>query len=166
MEHFITILQTTQNRDRIFNARLIDHNRLETTLQRRVFFDVFAVLIQSRGTDTVQLTSCQHRLQHVSGIHCTVCLARADDQMQLIDKQDDLALTLPYLFQYRFQTLLKLTAVFCTCNQCTHIQCENLFILQSLRYIAAHNTLRQTFYRRRLADTRFTDQHRIVFCLS
>ena len=65
-------------------------NRLETTLQGGIFFDVLAVLIQRCGTDAVQFASCQHRFQHVSGIHRAVGLSGADDQMQLIDEQNDL----------------------------------------------------------------------------
>lgn len=55
----------------------------------RHLFDVLAVLIQRCGTDAVQFASCQHRFQHVSGIHRAVGLSGADDQMQLIDEQND-----------------------------------------------------------------------------
>ena len=68
--------------------RLINLNRLETALQGGIFFDVLAVLIQRCGTDAVQFASCQHRFQHVSGIHRAVGLSGADDQVQLIDEQN------------------------------------------------------------------------------
>ena len=62
MEYLITFLQTTENGNGILYRRLFHHNRLETTLQSRILLNVLAVLIQSSGTDTMQLTSCQHRL--------------------------------------------------------------------------------------------------------
>ena len=36
--------------------------RLETALQRRVFFDIFAVFVERRRADAVQLAARQHRL--------------------------------------------------------------------------------------------------------
>ena len=61
MVHFITLFQATQDGDRILHRRLIHHYRLETTLQRRILFNILPVLIQGGGTDAVQLASCQHR---------------------------------------------------------------------------------------------------------
>ena len=53
MINLITVLQSTKDRDRILDRRLIDHNRLETTFQSRILLNIFPVLIQSRRTDTV-----------------------------------------------------------------------------------------------------------------
>ena len=62
MINLITVLQSTKDRNRILDRRLINHNRLETTFQSRVLLNIFPVLIQSCRTDTVQLTTGKHRL--------------------------------------------------------------------------------------------------------
>ena len=86
--------------------------------------------------------------------------------MQLINEENNLAIALAYFLENGLQTLLKLTTVLGACDERTHIQCEDLFIFQSLRDIPADDSLSQSLDRRRLADARLTDQHRIVFCLS
>ena len=58
----ITVLQSTKDRNRILDRRLINHNRLETTFQSRILLNIFPVLIQSCRTDTVQFTTGKHRL--------------------------------------------------------------------------------------------------------
>ena len=86
--------------------------------------------------------------------------------MQFIDKEDDLAIGILNLIQNGFQTFLKLTTIFCTGDQCTHIQGKQLLVLQSFRYIPADNSLCQTLYGCRFADTRLTDQYRVILGLT
>ena len=86
--------------------------------------------------------------------------------MQLINEQNDLSLTVLHILKNRFQTLLKFSSVLGTRYQCSHVQCKNLLILQSLRYITFHNTLCQTFYNCCLTYTRLTDQNRVVLRLT
>ena len=86
MEHFIPVLNTTQDGNRIFHGRLIYHNRLETTFQCRILLNVFPIFIQRCRTDTVQLTTRKHRLQHIARIHRALGLTSSDDCMNLIDK--------------------------------------------------------------------------------
>ena len=40
--------------------RLVDEDRLEAALQRRVLLDVLAVLVQGRGADAVELAAGEH----------------------------------------------------------------------------------------------------------
>ena len=51
-----------EDRNSIINRRFINIDRLETTRQSRVFFDIFSVFVQSRRTDTMQFSACKHRL--------------------------------------------------------------------------------------------------------
>ena len=162
MIYFVTILQSTQDRNRVLHSRFFYHNRLETPFQSGIFFNILSVFIQSGSTDTVQFTTGQHRFQHIARIQGTVRLAGTDDSMQLINEQNDLSVAVLHIIQYGFQTFLKFTSVFCAGYQCTHIQCENLLILQSLRYITFYNTLCQSFHHGGLTDTGFTDKYRVV----
>ena len=166
VEHLVPFLQATQDGDGVLHAGLIDHDRLETTLQGRVLLDIFTVLIQRGGADAVQLAAGQHGLQQVAGVHGAVRLAGTHDGMQLIDEEDDLAFRLLHFVQNGLQAFLKLAAVLGTGHQRAHIQAEHRAILQVFRHIAADDPLGQTFGDGGLAHTGFTDQHRVVLALT
>ena len=162
----IPFLQTTQDRDGVLDGRLVDHDRLETAFQRGVLLDIFAVLIKRSRTNAVQLAAGQHRLEQVAGIHRAVSLARTDDGVQLINKEDDFALGLLDLVQDALQAFLKLAAVFGARDQRTHIQTEHGTVLQIFGHITAHDTLGKPLGDGSLADTGLTDQHRVVLALT
>ena len=88
----VLLLQAAQDRNRVLDARLIDHHRLEAALERRILFDVFAVFVERRRADHVQLAAREHRLEQIARVHRALGLARADDGVQLVDEQDDLPL--------------------------------------------------------------------------
>jgi hypothetical protein len=53
---------------------------------------VLAVLVERGGADAAQLAAGEHGLEHVAGVHRALGGAGADDGVQLVDEQDDLAL--------------------------------------------------------------------------
>ena len=166
VEHFIALLQATQDGDGVLHRRFIHHDRLETAFQRRIFLDVLPVLIQRRGADTVQLASGQHRLEHIAGVHGAVRLACAHDGMELIDEQNDPAIAVLHFLQDRFQTFLELAPVLRAGHQRAHIKGEDSLLFQALRHIAADDPLRQSFHHCGLADARFADEDRVVLRLT
>ncbi len=89
MEQFEAFANAAENRNGVFNSGLIHLHWLEATLERRVFLDVLSILIERRGTDTVQLATRQHRLEHIARIHRTFGLTRTDDRMQLVNEQQN-----------------------------------------------------------------------------
>ena len=118
----IFLFQTTQDRDRVQFARLIHHDGLEPTFQGFILFEVFLILVEGRGTDTSQLTSGQCRLQDVGCIHGTFALTCTYQGVNLINEKDDLAFRLGHLVHYRLQTFLKLSFIFRSGDQRTHIE--------------------------------------------
>ena len=52
--------------------------------------------------------------------------------------------------------------IFCSCNQCSHIERVDLFVFQVFGYVSPEDTMRQSFYDSCLTCTRFTNQDRIV----
>ena len=162
----VALLQAAQDRDGVLDSRFIDHDRLETTLQRGVLLDIFAVLVQRGRADTVQLAAGQHGLEQVAGIHRAVGLARTDNGVQLIDEEDDLALGLLDLVEDALQAFLELAAVFGTCDQRTHVQTEHGMILQVFGHISAFDPLRQPLGDGGLTDTGLTDQHGVVLAFA
>ena len=164
--YFVALLKATQYGNGILYRRLINHNRLETPLQGRILLYILSVFIQGGGAYTVQLASCQHGFEHIACIKSSVGLACAYYGMQLIYKEDYLTVTLLYLFKHGFKTLLKLAPVLGSRNQSTHVQAKDLLIFKSARNIAAHYTLRQTFYYGSFTYTGLADEHGVVLGLS
>ena len=160
----ITFLQSAQDGNRVLHCRLIHLDRLEPSLQSRIFLNVLAVFVQGRGPDAVELSPCQHRLEKVPGIHTAFRPARADNGMQFIDEKDDPAFTAADLLQDRLQPFFKLPSVLCACNQCAHVQRKDRLAFQSFRYVSPDDSLGKPLCDRRLADTRLSDQDRVVLC--
>ena len=107
----VALLQAAQDRDRVGDRRLADEDRLEATLERRVLLDVLAVLVERRRADRAQLTAREHRLQQVRGVDGAFGRARADDRVQLVDEEDDLARRVLDLGEDGLEPLLELAAV-------------------------------------------------------
>ena len=166
MEDFVSLFQSSQDRDCILNGWLIYQNRLETTLQCSILLNILTILIQCCCTDTMQFTSGKHRLKHISCIHRTVCFTCSYNRMKFIDEKNDLSVTVLHFFQNGFQTFLEFTTILRSCYQCSHIQRKDCLIFQSFRYISADDSLCKSFYNCSFTYTRFTDQHRVIFCLT
>ena len=108
--------QALQDLHRQLDGRLRNLNRLETTLQSSIFFDVLPVLIQRRGTDGLELTASQLRLQQRRSVDGTFGGARTNNGVDLVDKEDDVA-TLVNFLKDLLQALLEVTAVPRTSNK-------------------------------------------------
>ena len=92
MVRLVALLQPAQDADRVRHRRLADEHRLEAPLERRVLLDVRAVLVERRRADRAQLAAREHRLQEVARRDRALRRAGADDRVQLVDEEDDLAL--------------------------------------------------------------------------
>ena len=161
--HFVTLLESAQNGNRILHTRLGNQNGLETAFQSGIFLDIFPVLVQCRRTDTMQFSARQQRFQQISGIHCALASgARPDYGVQLVDKQNNPSFRGRHFLQHGFQPLFEFAAVLGSGNQRPHVKGNQFLVFEPFRHVAAHDPVRQPFHDRGLADTRFSDQHRIV----
>ncbi len=119
---FVFVLEAAQDRNGILDGGLGDEDRLEPARQRRILFDVLAILVQRGRADAMQLAARQRRLEQIGRVHCAVGLAGADQGMHLVDEQDDAAFGRGHFLQHGLQPLLELAAVFRTRNQRTEIE--------------------------------------------
>ena len=159
----VLLLQATQDRDRVLDARLADEDLLEAALQRGVLLDPLAVLVQGGRTDQVQLTAREHRLEHVAGVHRGVAAgARADDGVQLVDEGDHLALGALDLLEHRLEPLLELAAVLRAGDHRGQVEAEHPLALERVRDVARDDALGQSLDDGGLADAGLADQHRVV----
>ena len=62
MIDLIALFKSAEDGDGVLNRRLIYLNGLEPAFERRVLFDVLAVLVKGRCADAVQLTAREHGL--------------------------------------------------------------------------------------------------------
>ena len=88
---FVAILEAAQDGDGVFDGGLGDQHRLEAAFERRVLLDVLAIFVERGGADGAQLAARQRRLEHVGGVHGAFGGAGADQRVQLVDEENDLA---------------------------------------------------------------------------
>ncbi len=88
---FVAVAQTLENLDGLVDRRLADHDGLEAAFERRVLFDVLAELVERRRADALQLAARERRLDDVRCVDRAFGGAGADERVQLVDEQDDLA---------------------------------------------------------------------------
>src|SRR5271166_4144059 len=162
MVRFVAVAQAFEDLDGLFDRRLADHDRLEAALERRVLFDVLAELVERRRADALQLAACQRRFDDVARVDRAFGRARADEGMQLVDEQDDLAARAADLVHDALHALFELTAILRAGDQTRQIQGDDAFVAQQLGHVAVDDALRQAFRDRRLADAGLADERRVV----
>ena len=128
--NFVAFLNPAQDSNRVFDARLADHDGLETTFKGGILLKIFAVFVESRRADTAEFAARKHRFKNISGVNRAFRLARANDRMNFVDKQQDLPVGLCDLVEDGFQTLFKLASELRAGNQRRHIKRVQSFILE------------------------------------
>ena len=106
----IAAAQALEDLDGLGDSGLRNLDRLETPLQGCILFDVLAVLVGSGCSDGLQFATGQQRLEHVRGSQSPVSRTCADDGMDLIDEENDIAPGLD-LLEHLLQALLEVAPV-------------------------------------------------------
>ena len=159
----ISLFQPAQDSNGALLVGFIDHDDLETAFEGLVLLKVFLVLVECGGTDTAQVSTGQSGLEDVCGVHGTTALAGTHQSVDFVDEQDNLSLGLSDFVNDRFESFLKFSLIFCTCNQCAHVERIDLLPFQVLRYITTYDALRQSLYDGSLAGSRLSDENGVVF---
>ena len=160
--YLVALLETTQDRDRILDGRLADVHRLEPALQRGVFLDVLAILIERRGADDVQLAAGQRGLEQIRRVDRALGAARAHQGVELVDEHDEPAFGAGDLLDHRLEALLELAAILGPGDQLTQVERHEVLVLERLGDVAVDDPLGEALDDRRLPDARLADQHGIV----
>ena len=159
---FVFLLQAAQDRDRVFDGRFADEDRLEAPREGRVFFDVLAVFVERGGADAMQFAARERGLEQVRGVHRAFGFAGADERVHFVDEEDDAAGGGRHFGQDRLQAFLELAAIFRAGDQRAHVERHQLFVFERFRHVAVDDAQRQAFDDRRLADAGFADEHGVV----
>ena len=143
------------------DRRLLDVDRLEPPLERRVLLEVLAVLVARRRADRLQLAAREHRLEDAGRVDRALGRAGADERVQLVDEQHDVAAG-PDLLEDLLQPLLEVAAVAGAGHERAEVERVDLLALERLGNLALDDVLGEALDDRGLADAGLADQHRVV----
>mmetsp|Transcript_31138 Transcript_31138/g.89332 ORF Transcript_31138/g.89332 Transcript_31138/m.89332 type:complete len:417 (-) Transcript_31138:636-1886(-) len=123
------------------------------------------VLLGSRRANAAHLAARQDWLQEVGGVHgVALRAAGADEEVQLVDKEHQLARGSARLCQEGLQALLEVTTQTCARQQGSNIQGPKLAAVAELRrHLAGSNPLRHSLNQCSLAHTRRSYEAAIAF---
>ena len=161
VEKLIVVRNAPQNGGGLFYARLRHGHRLETPFQRRILFDILAVLGKGRRAYHLNFPAGKRRLEDIRGAHGAFRVACAHQIMHLVNHEDDI----PAGFDFGDQALhpaLKLTAELRPRNEGGQIKEIDLLAAQLKRYVSRHDALGKSLRNGRLADARLTDQAGVI----
>src|SRR4051794_37280274 len=157
----VAVAQALEDLHRLLRGGLVDPDLLEAPLERRVAFEVLAVLVERGGADRLQLTARQRRLEDGGRVDRALGRARADEVVELVDEQDDVP-ALGDLLHHLLEALLELAAVLRARDQGGQVQRVDLLALEDLGHVAVRDPLGEALDDRRLADAGLADEHGVV----
>ncbi len=158
---FVALAQPFEDLHRVLGRGLVDLDLGEAALQGGVALEVLAVLVERGRADRLQLAAGQGRLQDRGGVDRALGGAGADQVVELVDEEDDVA-ALGDLFHHLLQALLELAAVLRAGDQGGQVERVDLLVLEQLRNLARVDPRGQALDHGGLADAGLAQQHRVV----
>src|ERR671922_198128 len=157
----VAVAEAAQDLDGVVHRRLVDADLLEAALERGVALEVLAVLVERRRADRLELAAGQGRLEDRGRVDRALGGACADEVVELVDEQDDVA-ALGDLLHHLLQALLELTAVLGPGHEGREVERVDLLALQELGDLVPGDAGGEALDDGRLADARLTDQDGVV----
>ena len=133
-------LERGQDLDGVLDARLLDIDGLEATLEGWVFGEVLAEFLGRGGADNLEGTAREHGLEHGARVDGALGRTGTDDGVHLVDKQDDVV-SLGGLLDHVLEALLKLTAILGARDQTRQIEHPDVLVHKVLGHVAGCNLL-------------------------
>ena len=157
----VAVAQALQDLDGVGHRGLLHLDGLEAALEGGVLLEVLAVLVEGGGADGLQLAAGQHGLQDGGGVDGALGGAGADQGVQLVDEQHDVAAGAD-LLQHLLQPLLEVTAVAAPGHQGAEVEGVELLAPQRLGHVVGHDPLGQALDDGGLAHAGLADQDGVV----
>ena len=161
MEVLVILADALEDLHALLDGGLRHGDGLEAPLEGRVLFDVLAVLVEGGCADDLDLAPGQGGLQDIRGVHAALGVARADDVMDLVDHEDNIALLFD-LFDEVFHAAFKLAAELRSGNEGGQIDQQNLLVPELIRHLIGGDALGKAFRDGGLADAWLADEAGIV----
>ncbi len=157
----VAVAQPTQDLNGVVDRRLVHPHLLEAPLERRVALEVLAVLVERRRADRLQLAPRESGLEDRGRVDRALGRTGADEVMELVDEEDDVA-ALHDLLHHLLQALLELAPVLRACDEGCQVERVDLLVLQQLGNLIRGDAGGETLDDGGLADARLADQHGVV----
>ena len=157
----VAVAQALEDVDGQRDGRLVHLDRLEAPLEGGVLLEVLAVLVDGGRAHRLQLAPRQHRLEDGGRVDGTLGGARADQGVDLVDEQDDVAPRAD-LLEDLLQTLLEVTAVAAARHERAEVERVELLARQRLGHLVGHDALGEALDDGGLADAGLADEDRVV----
>ena len=157
----VLVADALEDLDRVGQRRLVDPHRLEAALEGGVLLDVLAVLVERRGPDRLQLAAGEHRLEDRRRVDGALGRAGADEGVDLVDEQQDVAAGLD-LLEHLLEALLEVAAVAAAGDEGAEVERVQLLVAQRVGHVVVDDHLGEALDDGGLADAGLADQHRVV----
>ena len=154
-------LERGQDLDCVLDARLLDIDGLEATLEGRVLGEVLAELLGRGGANNLKGTARKYGLEHGARVDGALGRTGTDDGMHLVNKQDNVV-SFGGLLDHVLEALLELTAILGTRNETRQVERPDILVHEVLGHVASCNLLSQTLDDGRLAHAGVAQDKRIV----
>ena len=154
-------LERSQDLDRVLDARLLDIDGLEATLEGWVLGEVLAEFLGRGGADNLEGTTREHGLEHGARIDRTLGRTRTDDGVHLVNKQDDVV-GFGRLLDHVLEALLKLTAILGARDKTRQIERPDILVHEVFWHVAGGDLLGQALDDSRFAHAGVTQDKRVV----
>ena len=128
----VAVAQALEDLDGLLGRRLVDADLLEAALERGVALEVLAVLVERGRADRLQLAARERRLEDRGRVDRALGRAGADEVVQLVDEQDDVA-ALGDLLHHLLEALLELAAVLRAGDERGQVERVDLLVLAAAR---------------------------------
>ena len=158
----VALLEAAQDGDRVLHGGLGDHDGLEAPREGGVLLDVLAILVERGGADGMEVAAGERGLQDVAGVHGALGRAGADDGVQLVYEQDDLAVCVLDLLEHRLEAVLELAAVLGARHQGRHVELHDVLVADGGGDVAVHDALGEALDDGGLAHAGLADEHGVV----
>src|SRR5947209_3664909 len=122
---------------------------------------MLAVLVEGGGADGLPLTTSEHRLEDRGGVDGAFGGPCADERVQLVDEQDDVAAGAD-LLEHLLEALLEVAAVAGPGDERAEVEGVELLALEGLGDVVGDDALREALDDGGLADAGLADEDGIV----
>ena len=157
----VAVAETAEDLHRVVDGRLLDAHLLEAALESGVALEVLAVLVERRRADRLELAAGERRLEDRGRVDRALGRACADEIVELVDEEDDVAALLDLLHDL-LQPLLELAAVLRAGDEGGEVERVDLLALEDLGHLVRGDPLREPLDDGGLADARLADEDGVV----
>ena len=145
MVSLILFLDIVEYLESLFFGCGFYHYFLESALKGAVLLDVLTVFIKGGGSDALDFSAGEGRLEHIGCVHGSGGIARSHYRMKFVDEKNYI-LVFCKLVQNGLYALLELSAVFCAGYDGSHIQGDHALVEEHAAHLALDNAKRKPLH--------------------